>query len=100
MADKPAKIKKGIGFTNKAAVFVLLEDAMITGCVLYLCYLCIVRGYTGSLAFLSALIGLQQAKSAVVITAIVNKSKAENTQGGIVYDTALKNVVNTDIDCD
>ena len=81
---------KKIGFTNAAAVFVLMEDAAITAAVLYLCYLCIVWGYTGSLAFLSALIGLQQAKSAVVITAIVNKSKAENTQGGIVYDAALK----------
>lgn len=88
---------KKLGFTNKAAVFVLLEDAAITAAVLFLCYLCIVRGYTGSLAFLSALIGLQQAKSAVVITAIVNKSKAENTQGGIVYDAALKN---PNQDCD
>lgn len=84
-------MKKKIGFTNTTAAFVLLEDAAITGAVLFLCYLCIIRGYTGTLAFLSALIGLQQAKSAVVITAIVNKSKAENTVGGIVYDAALKN---------
>lgn len=88
-------MKKKLGFTNKTAAFVLLEDSAITAAVLALCYLCIVRGYTGSLAFLSALIGLQQAKSAVVITAVVNKSKAENTQGGIVYDAALKNQ-----DCD
>lgn len=90
---------KKLGFTNKAAVFVLLEDAAITAAVLFLCYLCIVKGYTGTLAFLSALIGLQQAKSAVVITAIVNKSKAENTQGGIVYDAALKSA-NPNQDCD
>lgn len=87
------RVKK-LGFTNKAAVFVLWEDAAITFAVLYLCYLCIINGYTGTLAFLSALIGLQQAKSAVVITAIVNKSRAENTQGGIVYDAAQKQ------DCD
>lgn len=88
-------MKKKLGFTNKTAAFILLEDAIITAAVLGLCYICIVRGYTGSLAFLSALIGLQQAKSAVVITATINKSKAENTQGGIVYDAALKNQ-----DCD
>jgi len=94
-------MKKKIGFTNKTAVFVLLEDAAITAAVLYLCYLCIVCGYTGSLAFLSALIGLQQAKSAVVITATVNKSKAENTEGGIVYDAALKYPrTNPQQDCD
>lgn len=90
-----------MGFTNKAAVFVLLEDATVTAAVLYLCRLCIVLGYTGPLAFLSALIGLQQAKSAVVITAIVNKSKAENTEGGIVYDAALRaSATNPNIDCD
>ena len=90
------KKKSKLGFTNKAAVFVLLEDIAITFFVLYLCRLCILQEFTGSLAFLSALIGLQQAKSTVVITAIVNKSKVENTKGGIVYDTALK----TDRDCD
>lgn len=81
---------KKLGFTNKTASFVLLEDAVITGFVLFLCCLCITREYTGTLAFLTALIGLQQAKSAVVITAVVNKSKAENTKGGIIYDSALK----------
>lgn len=89
---------KKLGFTNKTAVFVLLEDVVITVFVLYLCRLCILMGYTGSLAFLSALIGLQQAKSAVIISSIVNKSKAENTQGGIVYDAALK--YNQNQDCD
>lgn len=92
-------MKKKIGFTNLTAVFVLLEDAAITGAVLALCYLCIKLGYTGTLAFLSALIALQQVKSTVVITAIVNKSKAENTQGGIVYDAALKSQ-NQNQDCD
>lgn len=92
-------MKKKLGFTNKTAALVLLEDVVITAAVLALCYLCIVRGYTGSLAFLSALIGLQQAKSAVVITATINKSKAENTEGGIIYDAAFK-FKNPNQDCD
>lgn len=92
-------MRKKLGFTNKAAVFVLAEDAAITAAVLYLCWLCIVKGYAGSLVFLSALIGLQQAKSAVVITAIVGKSRAENTAGGIVYDTAIIQA-NQNQDCD
>lgn len=88
-------MKKKIGVSNKTALLVLAEDVLITTAVLGLCYLCIVRGYTGSLAFLSALIGLQQAKSAVVITATINKSRAENTRGGIVYEAAKK-----EQDCD
>lgn len=51
-------MKKTIGVTNKTAISVLFEDAAITAAVLYLCHLCIVCGYTGSLALLSALIGL------------------------------------------
>lgn len=90
---------KKLGFTNRAAVFVLAEDTAITAAVLILCWLCIDRGYTGSLAFLTALIGLQQAKSAIIITAITNKSRAENTQGGIVYGAAL-HFVNPNQDAD
>ncbi|MGE4353145.1 MAG: hypothetical protein AB7D36_03560 [Oscillospiraceae bacterium] len=91
--------KKKLGFTNKTAVFVLAEDAAITAFVLYLCYLCIMQGFTGSMAFLTALIGLQQAKSAAVITAAINKSKAEDTKGGIIYDTVIKQT-NSNQDCD
>jgi len=91
--------KHRLGFTNKMAVFVLAEDAAITGFVLYLCYLCVRNGYTGTLAFLTALIGLQQVKSGAVITAITNKSKAENVAGGIVCDAAIK-ASNPQQDCD
>ncbi|ODU58428.1 MAG: hypothetical protein ABT01_00390 [Clostridium sp. SCN 57-10] len=48
-------------------------------------------GTHGQSCILNALIGLQQAKCAVAITSTTIKSKAENTQGGIVYDAALKN---------
>ena len=91
---------KRLGFTNRAAVFVLLEDAAVTGFVLYLCRLCILLGFTGSLAFLSALIALQQAKSTIVLTAIVNKNRAENTEGGIKHDTVMASYVNVNQDCD
>ena len=47
------------------------------------------RDFTGSLPYLTALIGAMQAATAVVLTAYFGKSRAENTRGGIVYDAAL-----------
>lgn len=71
------------------AIGVLAVDAAAVAAVLVLCYLAVFRGYTGSLPFLTALIGALQAAAAVVLAAYFNKSKAENTKGGIVYDTAV-----------
>lgn len=67
----------------------LLTDTAAVAAVLYLCWLSIQRGYTGTLPYLTALIGALQAATAVVLAAYFGKSKAENTQGGIVYDTAV-----------
>ena len=78
----------------------LLSDAMgYDGCiclgysatfaVLALCALAILRDYAGALPYLTTLIGALQAVTGVVLGAYFNKSKAENTKGGIVYDTAL-----------
>ena len=49
----------------------------------------IVRSFEGALPYLTTLIGALQAVTGVVLGAYFNKSKAENTKGGIVYDTAL-----------
>ena len=51
---------------------------------------CIRMNYTGALYPLSALITMCQAGNAFVLAKITDKSKAENTKGGIVYDSALK----------
>ena len=71
------------------AVGVLLMDAAATLAVLTLCGLAIVRRFDGALPYLTTLIGALQAVTGVVLGAYFNKSKAENTKGGIVYDTAL-----------
>lgn len=85
--DKP---KKKAWTTSKAiAIGVLLMDAVATLAVLALCGLAIVRQYDGALPYLTTLIGALQAVTGVVLGAYFNKSKAENTKGGIVYDTAL-----------
>ena len=79
------------------AIGVLLVDAAATFAVLALCALAILRDYAGALPYLTTLIGALQAVTGVVLGAYFNKSKAENTKGGIVYDTAL-GVSNSDAD--
>ena len=71
------------------AMGLLAVDASATYIVLYLCWFSIQLQFTGSLPYLTALIGALQAATAVVLGAYFNKSKAENTRGGITYDAAL-----------
>ena len=73
------------------AIGVLMVDAAATFAVLALCALAILRNYAGALPYLTTLIGALQAVTGVVLGAYFSKSKAENTKGGIVYDTALGN---------
>ena len=80
------------------AVGVLLMDAAATLAVLALCGLAIVRRFDGALPYLTTLIGARQAVTGVVLGAYFNKSKAENTKGGIVYDAALGSVPDSDTD--
>ena len=95
--DKP---KKKAWTTSKViAIGVLAMDAVATLAVLALCGLAIVRQFQGALPYLTTLIGALQAVTGVVLGAYFNKSKAENTKGGIVYDTALGNTA-TDSDAD
>ena len=79
------------------AIGVLMVDAAATFAVLALCALAILRQFDGALPYLTTLIGALQAVTGVVLGAYFNKSKAENTKGGIVYDTAL-GVSNSDTD--
>lgn len=72
------------------AAWMLGLTTVVSGATLYLMYLCVIRSFQGALYPLSALITLCQAGNAVVLAAYYSKSKAENTKGGITYDTAVK----------
>lgn len=91
---KPRKIE----FSKLIALGVLLVDGYATHRVLALCELAILHSYTGAMAYLTALIGALQAATAYVLGHYFKKSTAENTKGGITYDTALQdaNTVNSD----
>ena len=85
--DKPEK--KAWTTSKVIAIGVLIMDAVATLAVLALCGLAILRQFQGALPYLTTLIGALQAVTGVVLGAYFSKSKAENTKGGIVYDTAM-----------
>lgn len=83
----PRRRKRSVSHVIALGVFLL--DAGATCAVLAFCRMSILRGYTGSLPYLTTLIGALQAATAVVLSAYFTKSRAENTRGGITYDMAM-----------
>ncbi len=83
-------MKPRISTSKKIAFGILFLDVTATYAVLWFCYLSITSGFTGALPYLTTLIGALQAATAVILGAYFNKSKAENTQGGITYETTVK----------
>lgn len=98
MKKEKKEKSKWLTASKVIAFWMLGITTVVSDVTLLLMYLCIVNNFTGALYPLSALITLCQAGNAVVLGAITNKSKAENTKGGIVYDTAMKNE-NKERDC-
>ena len=70
------------------ALGILFVDGTSTYIVLYLCWLSIKMTFTGSLPYLTTLIGALQVATGYVLGHYFMKSKAENTKGSITYDAA------------
>lgn len=85
--EKP--VKKPLTASKLIAIWMLVLTTVVSAATLYLMRLCIVRDFGGALYPLSALITLCQVGNAVVLGFYYNKSKAENTKGGITYDAAI-----------
>ena len=79
-----------LSFSKLLVYAVLYIDYKSTMTTLDLCRISVANNYTGSLPYLTALIAFLQAATATVISFSLNKSKAENTTGGITYDTATR----------
>lgn len=62
---------------------------------LFLAYMSIDMGYTGSLPWLSAMVSFPWAAYAVSAGFYYSKSKAENTEGGITYESAFRQTINS-----
>lgn len=63
---------------------------IVTLVFLYLAYFCIVNNYVGSLPFLTAMVAFPYSCYGVSQAIYYVKSKAENTQGGLVYEKAMQ----------
>jgi hypothetical protein len=79
-----------LSFSKLLVFAVLYIDYKSTTTTLDLCYIAVTHNYTGSLPYLTALIAFLQAATATVLSFSLQKSKAENTSGGIVYDNITK----------
>ena len=66
---------------------------IITFSHILLAFYCVYKGYTGSLPWLSVLPGVAWTAYGASQGFYYNKAKAENTKGGIVYDTTLQQKV-------
>lgn len=76
-------------FSKVLAGLIISGDILLSVATLGLCWLSIRQSYAGSLPYLTALIGMYQVATGYVLGKYFDKSKAENTKGGIVYDTAV-----------
>ena len=85
--EKPEK--KRLTVSKLIALGILAVDASSTYIVLYLCWLSIKLQFSGSLPYLTTLIGALQAATGYVLGHYFKKSTAENTKGGITYDAAM-----------
>ena len=77
-------------------VLLIQESALIwvmTLSFLGLAALCILKDYTGSLPWLTAMISLPWTAYGVSQCFYYNKSKAENTKDGIKYDTVMTELI-------
>jgi len=77
-------------------ILLLQESALIwviTLSFLFLAGLCIIKGYTGSLPWLTAIAGLPWTAYGVSQCFYYNKSTKENTVGGIKYETVMTNLI-------
>lgn len=59
-----------------------------------LAFFCIINQYFGELPWLAAMVGFPWTAYGVSQACYYKKSEKENTQGGIVYDTAMKETNN------
>lgn len=84
--------KKQKSTASKRIAYLLLTMTFVTNMgVLFLCGLSVWKGFTGALPYLTTMIGLLEFSLGYVLGHYYKKSTAENTAGGIVYDTAVTN---------
>lgn len=80
---------KSIGFTNRLSLYCLFFIFCTLVAGFTLAVLSLRTGYLGSLICFTATITPVATATSITLTASVQKSKAENTSGGVKYEMAL-----------
>lgn len=70
---------------------------IITIAFIFLAFICVFNGYLGTLPWLTAMVSLPWGAYGASQAFYYNKSKAENTQGGIKYDLVVSKPSSTDM---
>lgn len=83
---------RSAAFSKRIALTVIVGDILLSLATLSLCLLSILKAYMGGMPYLVALIGVYNAATGYVLGKFMDKSKAENTAGGIVYDTVMHGI--------
>lgn len=82
-----------IGFSNRLAVYILLFLAAGLAGGFYLARMCIGAEYTGPLLCWTVVFTPLGTAVSIALGKIVDKSKAENTEGGIKYAVAIQDQI-------
>lgn len=78
--------------TEFSKILLIQESVLIwihTLSMIVLAYICVFQGYLGQLPWLTAMVALPWGAYAVSQKAYYHKSEAQNTKGGITYETAM-----------
>ena len=81
-------------FSKKLAVWILILDVLSIILTFVLCFISVFLDYQGELTYLVTTITALQFATGFVLASYFKKSAMENTCGGIVYETALKQYEN------
>lgn len=84
------KKKNKISFSKIMEIQESILIWITTISLIVLAYICVFNQYFGELPWISAMCGFPWTAYGVTRSFNLNKSKAENTVNGIIYETALK----------
>ena len=85
---KKKKSAKQLDYSKRLVTDIRWLLWVVTVGVLLLSFYCIRKGYTGSLPWLSAMVGLPWSAHGVVCSFYINMAKSDHSAGGITFESA------------
>ena len=85
------KPKKSSDYSKKMITDIRALLWLVTAGGIVLAAYCIYKGYTGSLPWLSAMVGLPWSAHGVVCSFYLNMAKSDHKEGGITFESARAN---------